>query len=69
MANKIYPSLLIENYDYCLALSPEEFALYNWSENKIVFGKGTPRSFEGKEIKFLQDGEGLTAKHLYVGQM
>lgn len=44
ISNQIYPSLLIENYDYCLAIDREEFALYNWSENKVVFGKGTPRN-------------------------
>ena len=45
MANKIYPSLLIENFDYCLVLNEENFILYNWIDNKISFGKGRPQNF------------------------
>lgn len=27
--------------------------MYNWSDNKVCFGKGNPKNFEGKEIKFM----------------
>jgi hypothetical protein len=45
MSGTTYPALLIENYDYCYTLSKEEFVLYNWAENRLSFGKGTPQSF------------------------
>lgn len=28
------------------------FAMYDWNDKKLCFGKGNPKSFEGKEIKF-----------------
>jgi hypothetical protein len=66
---KILPCLIIENYEYVLKLG-EEFVLYNWYENKLLFGRGSPRDCEGKEIKFTSENrEDLVAKHLYIGHV
>lgn len=45
MAGNTFPSLLIENYDYCYSIGKDEFALYNWAENRLSFGKGSPQSY------------------------
>ncbi len=59
---------MIENYEYCLQLAPDQFVLYNWSDNKLFFGKGEPLNFEGKEIKFYSENrEELKVKYIYVG--
>lgn len=49
---KIVPGLLIENYKYYLKLEENLFVMYDWNDKKLCFGKGNPKSFEGKEIKF-----------------
>lgn len=69
MMAQTFPSLLIENYDYCLTLSKQEFVLYNWNDNKITFGKGTPQNYEGKEIRFVNDSEVLKVRKLFIGHV
>ncbi len=51
------PGLLIENYKYYLKLEEGRFAVYDWNEKKLSFGKGNPKSFEGKEIRFYKHFE------------
>jgi hypothetical protein len=67
MEQRSPPCLLIENYDYCLILPNQEFANYNWHENRLSFGRGRPGHFEGKEIRFTEDPG--HARHIYVGQV
>ena len=68
---KIFPSLYINDYNYLLRLSEDEFISYNWFEKKLAFGKGTAKNFDGKEIRFdkkIHFGEGkASAKSIYIG--
>lgn len=59
------PCLYIDNYEYKLRLNSEEFICYNWADKKLIFGKGQPRNFDGKEIRFFDSG--VKMKSLYVG--
>lgn len=44
--------------------------MYNWLDNKLLFGRGRPSAFEGKEIKFYSENrEDLIAKYVYVGSV
>lgn len=44
--------------------------LYNWNDNKLMFGKGRPNDFSGKEIKFhSEDREYIAAKYIFVGHL
>lgn len=45
MLNKTFPSLLIENYDYCLVIENKTFINYSWNDNRLSFGRGTPSHF------------------------
>lgn len=40
VSGKILPSLYINNYDYFLRLTNEDFISYNWIDKKLTFGKG-----------------------------
>lgn len=48
ITEKKIPSLLIDNYEYKLRLSSEEFICYNWADKKLFFGKGSIKNYDGK---------------------